>query len=163
MEIAAALDVLKAPAFFWRRPQVRVTYRPGAKGSRSGSSGNLIECEWKGVLLLYNTSPHDVFDLSSELPPDRLLLPLEKLKDTHLISGGKIELRLDVKREYPRDVVEASGHNRFVQLLPEELASFQCRVSYKNPAGCRFYSLFRKTHDKEQCTFHFWKPKLAVS
>ena len=163
MEIAAALDVLKALAFFWRRPQVRVTYRLGAKGSRSGSSGNLIECEWKGVLLLYNSSPHDVFDLLRELSPNRPLLPLENLEDTHLKSGGKIELRLDVKREYPRDVVEAAGHNRFVKLLPEELASFQCRVSYKNAAGCRFYSLYRKTLDTEQCSFHFWRPKWAIS
>jgi hypothetical protein len=162
MEIAAALEVLKALAFFWRRPKVRITYRPGVKGSRRGSSGNHIECEWKGVLLLYNNSPHDVFDLSHELPPDRLLLPLEKLEDTHLTSGGKIELRLDVKREYLRDVVEAAGHDRFVQLLPEELASFRCRISYKNAAGCRFYSLYRKTLDKEQCSFHFWKPKWAV-
>ena len=80
-----------------------------------------------------------------------------------LTSGDKTELRLDVKCEYPRDVVEAAGHNRFVKLLPEELASFQCRVSYKNAAGCRFYSLYRKTPDTEQCTFHFWKPKWAMS
>jgi hypothetical protein len=80
-----------------------------------------------------------------------------------LTSGDKIELRLDVKCEYSRDVVEAAGHNRFVKLLPEELASFQCRVSYKNAAECRFYSLYRKSLDNEQCSFHFWKPKWSVS
>jgi hypothetical protein len=40
---------------------------------------------------------------------------------------------LDVKREYPRDVVEAAGHNRFVKLLPEELTSFECRVLTRTP------------------------------
>lgn len=163
MEIAAALEILKALAFFWRHPQVRVTYEPGPMGSRSGASTDQIECEWKGVLILYNGSPHDLFDLSLQLAPNRLQLPLEKPKDTHLNRGARIRLRLDMKREYPRVIVEAAGHNRFVQLLPEELASFQCRVVYKNAVGCRFYSLYRRTHNKEQCTFHFCKPRWAAA
>jgi hypothetical protein len=32
MEVAAAVRILKALAFFWRRPQVRVTYEPVPKG-----------------------------------------------------------------------------------------------------------------------------------
>lgn len=131
-------------------------------GSRSGASRDQIECEWKGVLSLYNGSPHDLFDLSLELAPDRLQLPVEKPKDSHLPGGARIKLRLDMKREYPRKIVEAAGHNRFVQLLPEELASFQCRVAYKNAAGCHFYSLYRKSGNEEQCTFHFCKPRWAA-
>ncbi len=34
MEVTAALEILKALAFFRRRPQVRVTYEPGLKASR---------------------------------------------------------------------------------------------------------------------------------
>jgi hypothetical protein len=37
------------------------------KASRSGTSGDQIECEWKGVFILYNGWPHDLFDLSLEL------------------------------------------------------------------------------------------------
>jgi hypothetical protein len=33
-EVAAALEILKALAFFWRRPQVRVTYERVPKASR---------------------------------------------------------------------------------------------------------------------------------
>jgi hypothetical protein len=163
MEVAAALKVLKGLTLFWRRPLVQITYRAGPKASRSGSSKNQIECEWKGVLLLYNGSPHDASGLSLELAPNCLQLPLEELKDSHLNSGGRIKLRLDVKREYPREIVKAAGHKRFVQLIPTELARFQCRASYKNAAGLGFYSLYRRSFDKERCSFRFLKPRWADS
>lgn len=138
------------------QPRVRVRYTQGAASSTQGEGDKLL-LTWKGTLELYNSEPADAFDLRLELKPG-CTVQVDELQHTHLRSGEAVELHVLVSRQFDRDVV-VPCHDRFRELLPDDLRRLSCRVAYRNRWKIPFYTLYGRADEADESTYHRRRPK----
>ncbi len=150
--------------FFLRQPKVEVEYNSGSGGSGAGSSSNTLLCYWNGYLHLYNSSPHDAFELRVDIRPKREPLRVEETSQKHLRATDRLKIQLHVQQELPKEeVVAARSTHRANELEPVELRNLECLLSYRNAWGKQFYTRFHRTGAGDIVTYHRWKPKLGAS
>ena len=142
------------------QPQIRVFYKPGASGSGE-APGNPpgIECEWKGQLVFENLTDIVAINLKIEARPESFNAPIPQ---GSIKPYETIEVKTVIRKSFQREIVVAC-HDRFVELLPDEMKHLQLLISYQNIKGKYFYTLYRKTPTGENCSWHFKCPKLICS
>lgn len=149
-------------ALFWRQPKVEVQYKSRGGGTGAGSSSNTLLCYWKSYLVLYNPGPHDAFDLQvDEIRPQPKWLRVGTINQKHLRATDRLQFPVDVELELSKDeVVAARSKHGVNELEPVELQNLECRLSYRNTWGKRFYTKFRRSRGGDIVTYHRFKPKL---
>ncbi len=151
-------QILTLLRYLSQQPKIKLLYRAGSYSSGPGSTPNLLRCRWKGSFELYNESAHDATEIKENWPP--VLSPyIEEIKGNVIKSGKRLNRRLKIERELPKDEVikrrkAPEGH------IPDEIQAFSCVVSYRNRYGKYFYTKFVKDGNAQSYSYHWYKPKL---
>lgn len=163
IKVVLGAALLFVCASFWRQPKVEVQYKEGAGGTRPGSTSNTLLWFLNIDLILYNLGPHDAFDLRAEIRPNQKPVRVNEIGQKHLRATDSFKIHLDVQQELPKDdILAARSTGREKELGPGELRNLECRLSYKNRWGKRFYTRFRRTETGDVVTYHRWKPRFRV-
>ena len=151
-------------AFFLRQPKIELQYKSAAGGTKAGPTSNILLWFLNADLVFYNLGPYDAFDLAVEIRPDRGLLRVNKIGQKHLYATDSFKVRLYIEQVLSKDrVMEARSNQSENELVPAEIRNLECRLSYKNGWGKRFYTKFRRTGAGDVVTYHRLKPWLRAS
>lgn len=153
--LASILFAIKSR--FGTQPKIQIRLQGGVNSSTSGHPGN-IRITWNKRLELYNPTTFPALGILFIWPEQNRALPVSEPKHPHVNPTETSICEFKVVKEFPYDKVTAC-HDRFSQLLPEELQAFVLIVKYTNAKDISFYTRYEKKGDNEYCTYHRIKPK----